>query len=399
MVLLHEFRRLFLRVDEPPRDLGVLATHDGDRLRVHLDRRRQRGPPLPEDPAADIRLRGEEHGRAGGRVRIECGFDRRQLPRDVRLLREQQDARWAIDFRRDRREQREELVGHLLADAPPDAREELDEPDVAAVRRDTFDQLVGEHLGPAPDIRHDLRRGDIDAVRRLEGPQQPAIGHGCAVGDARREIRRVLLRCDRDDVGSRYGGGFDGAEQFGARDDRDRADGDANRLTVDREQRLDRPRPDIGSMLRVGAQRVGDRGIGGRGGDGKLATPLATVDEMEAVGDHLHHERVRPDARLRPDDLRVQHARDRFLRQADDELEVVVGDHGVGRFHARAYDSRGGSASAPGAAPVRGRGRLRAHRRLRVHWWRLGRHRRRFRTHRRGGRRGLDGRRRRRGRR
>ena len=143
-------------------------------LRVDVDGRRQRRAALAEDPTADIRLRGEEHGRAG-RVRIERGFDGGELPRYVRLLREQQDARRAVELRRDGGQQCEELLGDLLAHAATDSREELHQAGVTAVRRDAFDQLPREQLWPAPDVGHDLRGRQVDAVRRLEGPQQPAV--------------------------------------------------------------------------------------------------------------------------------------------------------------------------------------------------------------------------------
>ena len=94
-----------------------------------------------------------------GRVRIEHGFDGGELPGYVRLLREQQDARRAVELRRDGGQQREELLRDLLAHAAPDSREELHEPGTSP-RCDATPAISSRanSCGPAADVGHDLRR-------------------------------------------------------------------------------------------------------------------------------------------------------------------------------------------------------------------------------------------------
>ncbi len=67
----------------------VDARYGGDTLDGHAHGRREGGPPLAEDPAPDRRLGGKEGREVGIERRIHDG----ELPRDVRLGREEQDGR------------------------------------------------------------------------------------------------------------------------------------------------------------------------------------------------------------------------------------------------------------------------------------------------------------------
>ena len=148
----------------------------------------------------------------------------------------------------------------------------------------------------------------------------------------------VLLRRDRDDARGCRHRHRRRVEQLRVRDDRDRADRDSDGLPVDRVERLDRARPHI-RRLPVGAELVRGRRVCGRGRHRKLPAPLP-FGEREPVGDDLDVEGVRTDARLGSHDLRVDHARDGFGREPDDQQELVARDDCFGCIHARVRTAR-----------------------------------------------------------
>ena len=114
--------------------------------------------------------------------------------------------------------------------------------------------------------------------------------------------------------------------------------------------------------LRLGPQVVRRRRVRLGRGDRQVAAPLP-LDEREPVGDDLHDQRVRTDARLRAHDLRIEDPVDRFGREPDDEHELVLGDDGFRRFHPRVAAARwvgfgagraGSHPSSAAAAPTGG---------------------------------------------
>ena len=168
-----DLRRFLFGVDEPIARARVDAGDDRDVGDVERRRRRKRRSALAEHPPPDVALRSEER-RAG---RVDRRIEHRELPRDVGLLGEEEDARRAVvDPCRDRREQLEELVRDLLAHGAPDAGEERDERRTPAMRRDPRNQLAGEVGGAGTDVGGDGFVGDVDAERGLERPEQATVG-------------------------------------------------------------------------------------------------------------------------------------------------------------------------------------------------------------------------------
>ena len=241
-------RRLVAVLDDPRLLLGRLEALErrarvdtpdhGHRRGVNLPRRVGRRGALVQDPAPDVRLGTQVVRRRG----VERLVDPGQLPRDVRLLGQEQDVERARGHGGvGGRDRSADGRWHLVADDLADPLEQLRPAMLLALDVQLADDRGRELLGIVTDVafgRRVARKPDAGQVR-FDAPLERALVE--AALDRDRDVGRWLARRRGDVRAGCRRHGFHDLDRVGIGGNDDLAGRRAEGLAVDRERGRDAP--------------------------------------------------------------------------------------------------------------------------------------------------------------